>query len=26
MTAEVSTTKLSPEAKQKIDDILNNEY
>ena len=26
MTAEVSTSKLSPEAKQKIDDILNNEY
>tara|TARA_B110000971_G_scaffold7759_3_gene7516 strand:- start:248 stop:622 length:375 start_codon:yes stop_codon:yes gene_type:complete len=26
MTAEVSTTKLSPEAKQKIDNILNNEY
>jgi hypothetical protein len=26
MTAEVSTSKLSPEAKKKIDDILNNEY
>lgn len=26
MTASVSTTKLSEEAKKKIDDILNNEY
>lgn len=26
MTANVSTTKLSPEAKKKIDDILDNEY
>ena len=26
MTAEVSTSKLSPKAKKKIDDILNNEY
>ena len=26
MTAEVSTSKLSPEKKKKIDDILNNEY
>jgi hypothetical protein len=26
MTADVTTTKLSPEAQQKIDDILNEEY
>jgi|TARA_Y100000015_G_C2394980_1_gene92230 hypothetical protein len=26
MTADVNTTKLSPEAQQKIDDILNEEY